>query len=117
MSQLLTSLLYVVGVGGMFLLLIGPHEAGHFLFAKLFKVRVIDPVIGVAVIEEGGHDVRSHEREGQERAGSRPLARVAVSVLDRAVARLARVVPPHVLLSLLARRRRLRSLHGHAPQE
>jgi regulator of sigma E protease len=46
MSQLLTSLLYVVGVGGMFLLLIGPHEAGHFLFAKLFKVRVIEFSIG-----------------------------------------------------------------------
>jgi regulator of sigma E protease len=46
MSQLLTPLLYVVGVGGMFLLLIGPHEAGHFLFAKLFKVRVIEFSIG-----------------------------------------------------------------------
>src|SRR5258708_40256564 len=30
----------------MFLLLIGPHEAGHFLFAKLFKVRVIEFSIG-----------------------------------------------------------------------
>ncbi|HEV2029344.1 MAG TPA: M50 family metallopeptidase [Candidatus Dormibacteraeota bacterium] len=46
MNQLLTTLLYVVGVGGMFLLLIGPHEAGHFLFAKLFKVRVIEFSIG-----------------------------------------------------------------------
>jgi regulator of sigma E protease len=46
MSHLLTPLLYVVGVGGMFLLLIGPHEAGHFLFAKLFKVRVIEFSIG-----------------------------------------------------------------------
>src|ERR1700687_5161925 len=42
----LTLLLYVVGVAGMFLLLIGPHEAGHFLFAKLFKVRVIEFSIG-----------------------------------------------------------------------
>lgn len=46
MNQLLTALLYVVGIGGMFLLLIGPHEAGHFLFAKLFKVRVIEFSIG-----------------------------------------------------------------------
>src|SRR5712664_5018151 len=46
MSQLLTPVLYVVGVAGMFLLLIGPHEAGHFLFAKLFKVRVIEFSIG-----------------------------------------------------------------------
>ena len=46
MSQLLTTLLYVVGVAGMFLLLIAPHEAGHFLVAKLFKVRVIEFSIG-----------------------------------------------------------------------
>jgi regulator of sigma E protease len=46
MSQLLTGLLYVVGIAGMFLLLIGPHEAGHFFFAKLFKVRVIEFSIG-----------------------------------------------------------------------
>lgn len=46
MNELLTGLLYVVGVGGMFLLLIGPHEAGHFFFAKLFKVRVIEFSIG-----------------------------------------------------------------------
>ena len=46
MSQLVTGLLYVVGVGGMFLLLIAPHEGGHFLFAKLFKVRVIEFSVG-----------------------------------------------------------------------
>src|SRR6202165_391221 len=46
MSQLLTWALYVVGVAGMFLLLIGPHEGGHFLFAKLCKVRVIEFSIG-----------------------------------------------------------------------
>jgi regulator of sigma E protease len=46
MTQLLTPLLYVVGVGGMFLILIAPHEAGHFLFAKLFKVRVIEFSVG-----------------------------------------------------------------------
>src|SRR6202165_1144766 len=44
--SLLTILLDVVGVAGMFLLLIAPHEAGHFLFAKLFKVRVIEFSIG-----------------------------------------------------------------------
>jgi regulator of sigma E protease len=46
MSQVLTPLLYVAGVAGMFLLLIGPHEGGHFLLAKLFKVRVIEFSIG-----------------------------------------------------------------------
>src|ERR1700719_3744762 len=46
MSPLLTPLLYVVGVGGMFLLLIAPHEGGDFLFAKLFKVRVIEFSVG-----------------------------------------------------------------------
>src|ERR1700686_5679138 len=44
--SLLTVLLVAVGIGGMFLLLIAPHEAGHFLFAKLFKVRVIEFSIG-----------------------------------------------------------------------
>jgi regulator of sigma E protease len=46
MSQLVTPLLYVVGIGGMFLLLIAPHEGGHFLFAKLFRVRVIEFSVG-----------------------------------------------------------------------
>jgi regulator of sigma E protease len=46
MSQLGTAVLYVVGVGGMFLLLIAPHEGGHFLFAKLFRVRVIEFSVG-----------------------------------------------------------------------
>src|SRR5689334_12480503 len=46
MSTLLGDLLVVVGVTGMFLLLIGPHEFGHFLFAKLFNVRVIEFSIG-----------------------------------------------------------------------
>ena len=39
-------LLYPIGIAAMFLLLIAPHEAGHFLFAKLFKVRVIEFSIG-----------------------------------------------------------------------
>ena len=46
MSQVLTTVLYVIGVAGMFLLLIAPHEGGHFLFAKLFKVRVIEFSVG-----------------------------------------------------------------------
>src|SRR3989454_10104465 len=40
------ALLVVIAVAGMSLLLIAPHEAGHFAFAKLFKVRVIEFSIG-----------------------------------------------------------------------
>ena len=54
--------LYVVGVGGMFLLLIAPHEGGHFLFAKLFKVRVIEFSIGAGTrlwsVTKGRNDLR-----------------------------------------------------------
>lgn len=46
MPNVLNWLLVAVGIGGMFLLLIAPHEAGHFLLAKLFKVRVIEFSIG-----------------------------------------------------------------------
>jgi regulator of sigma E protease len=42
----MNGLLVVIAVAGMFLLLIAPHEGGHFLFAKLFKVRVIEFSIG-----------------------------------------------------------------------
>jgi regulator of sigma E protease len=42
----MNGLLVVIGIAGMFLLLIAPHEGGHFLFAKLFKVRVIEFSIG-----------------------------------------------------------------------
>lgn len=42
----LNGFLVVIGVAGMFLLLIAPHEAGHFAAAKLFKVRVIEFSIG-----------------------------------------------------------------------
>jgi len=42
----MNALLVVLGIAGMFLLLIAPHEAGHFAFAKLFKVRVIEFSIG-----------------------------------------------------------------------
>jgi regulator of sigma E protease len=58
MSDLLNGLLVVVGIAGMFLILIAPHEAGHFLLAKLFKVRVIEFSIGagtkVASFTRGG---------------------------------------------------------------
>ncbi|HXL17385.1 MAG TPA: site-2 protease family protein, partial [Streptosporangiaceae bacterium] len=40
------ALLVVIAVAGMFLLLIAPHEAGHFALAKLFGVRVIEFSIG-----------------------------------------------------------------------
>jgi regulator of sigma E protease len=36
----------VVAIAGAFLILIAPHEAGHFLVAKLCKVRVIEFSIG-----------------------------------------------------------------------
>src|SRR5260370_23655460 len=42
----MNAILVVLGIAGMFLLLIAPHEAGHFAFAKLFKVRVIEFSIG-----------------------------------------------------------------------
>src|SRR5882672_8673335 len=40
------ALLVVIAIAGMFLLLIAPHEAGHFALAKLFGVRVIEFSIG-----------------------------------------------------------------------
>lgn len=46
---MLADVLYVLGVAGMFLILIAPHEAGHFLVAKLFRVRVIEFSIGAGV--------------------------------------------------------------------
>jgi len=52
---------YLVGAVSillMFLVLIGPHEAGHFAFAKLFKVRVYEFAIGMGTrllsIRRGG---------------------------------------------------------------
>lgn len=48
-SGLGSALLYVVAIAGMFLLLIAPHEAGHFALAKLFRVRVIEFSIGAGV--------------------------------------------------------------------
>ena len=46
MSVLLGYVLYAVGIAGMFLILIAPHEAGHFLVAKLYKVRILEFSIG-----------------------------------------------------------------------
>ena len=46
MSALVTDVLYVIGIAGMFMLLIAPHEAGHFVVAKLCGVRVIEFSIG-----------------------------------------------------------------------
>jgi regulator of sigma E protease len=42
----MSAVLYIVGIAAMFLLLIAPHEAGHFALAKLFGVRVIEFSIG-----------------------------------------------------------------------
>ncbi|MFZ0214741.1 MAG: M50 family metallopeptidase [Candidatus Dormiibacterota bacterium] len=39
-------LLGIVAIGGMFLLLIAPHEAGHMLAAQLTKIRVYEFAIG-----------------------------------------------------------------------
>ena len=49
---------YIASVAAMFLILIAPHEAGHFLVAKLCKVRVIEFSIGAGTrlwsISRGG---------------------------------------------------------------
>src|SRR2546421_12653828 len=42
----MNAVLVVIAVAGMFLLLIAPHEAGHFALAELFKVRVIEFPVG-----------------------------------------------------------------------
>lgn len=47
MSAVASYLIGAVAVIGMFILLIGPHEAGHFAFAKLFKVKVIEFSLGM----------------------------------------------------------------------
>lgn len=46
MNALKGDVLYVAGIVVMFFVLIAPHEAGHFVIAKLFKVRVIEFSIG-----------------------------------------------------------------------
>jgi regulator of sigma E protease len=45
-NQLLSEIVTVIAIAGAFLILIGPHEAGHFVVAKLCKVRVIEFSIG-----------------------------------------------------------------------
>jgi regulator of sigma E protease len=45
-NVVLNGLIQVAAIAGMFLILIAPHEAGHFLVAKLFKVRVLEFSIG-----------------------------------------------------------------------
>ena len=47
MTLLITWIVGVLAVVGMFLLLIGPHEFGHFALAKLFKVNVIEFSLGM----------------------------------------------------------------------
>lgn len=49
MSALLTDVLYVIGIAFMFLLLIAPHEAGHFVVAKLCGVRVHEFSVGAGM--------------------------------------------------------------------
>jgi regulator of sigma E protease len=46
-TLLITWIVGVLAVVGMFLLLIGPHEFGHFALAKLFKVNVIEFSLGM----------------------------------------------------------------------
>lgn len=47
MTLLISWIVGVLAVVGMFLLLIGPHEFGHFALAKLFKVNVIEFSLGM----------------------------------------------------------------------
>ena len=46
MTQLVSGLVTIIAIAGAFLILIAPHEGGHFLLAKLCKVRVIEFSIG-----------------------------------------------------------------------
>ncbi len=47
MTQVASWLVGALAVVGMFLLLIGPHEAGHFSVAKLFGVNVLEFSLGM----------------------------------------------------------------------
>ena len=47
MTAVLSWLLGAAAVVGMFLLLIGPHEGGHFALAKLFRVQVYEFSLGM----------------------------------------------------------------------
>ena len=46
MPELVSGIVTVIAIAGAFLILIAPHEGGHFLLAKLCKVRVIEFSIG-----------------------------------------------------------------------
>jgi regulator of sigma E protease len=46
-TQVVSWLTGALAVVGMFLLLIGPHEAGHFTLAKLFRVNVLEFSLGM----------------------------------------------------------------------
>jgi regulator of sigma E protease len=46
-TLILSWLIGIAAVAGMFLLLIGPHEGGHFLLAKLFRVNVYEFSLGM----------------------------------------------------------------------
>src|SRR6266853_529694 len=46
MAQLISGLVTIIAIAGAFLILIAPHEGGHFLLAKLCRVRVIEFSIG-----------------------------------------------------------------------
>jgi len=45
-ANLLSTVVTIIAIAGAFLILIAPHEGGHFLLAKLCKVRVIEFSIG-----------------------------------------------------------------------
>src|ERR1700680_3186251 len=88
MSALLNDLLVVVGIAAMFLILIAPHEAGHFLLAKLFKVRVIEfsrggtlyalralPILGY--VRMGGMEAGDFSEPGGFHSKT-PLQRIAI---------------------------------------
>ena len=47
MSEVITWVIGVVAVVGMFLVLIGPHEGGHFALAKLFRINVYEFSLGM----------------------------------------------------------------------
>ena len=46
MPQITSGLVGVLAIAGAFLILIAPHEGGHFALAKLSRVRVIEFSIG-----------------------------------------------------------------------
>ena len=65
-----------------------------------------DVVVGAAMVEQRGHVVRAHERQGQESPGRGGLAEASGPVLDRAIRNLARIRPARVLEGLVSWRQR-----------